>query len=82
MRRVLAVMIGLAALTLSGAAGAGDGQPALLFVLTGQSNAGQQGKPSQVVPANSAPVAGAYYRAPQHTKVQSVVAMQLSLIHI
>ena len=76
MRRVLAVMIGLAALTLSGAAGAGDGQPALLFVLTGQSNAGQQGKPSQVVPANSAPVAGAYYRAPQHTKVQSVVAMQ------
>ncbi len=76
MRRVLAVMIVLAALTLSGAAGAGDGQPALLFVLTGQSNAGQQGKPGQIPAADAAPAAGAYYRAPQHTKVQGVVAMQ------
>lgn len=68
----------------AGVAGArGDGraaapvtQPALLFVLTGQSNAGQQGKPAQVPASAVAPVEGAYYRAPQHTKVQGVVAMQ------
>ena len=29
--------------------------PALLFVLTGQSNAGQQGKPGQVAPVDAAP---------------------------
>ena len=50
--------------------------PALLFVLTGQSNAGQQGKPGQVAPVDAAPVAGAYYRAPQHTKSQAVLGMQ------
>jgi hypothetical protein len=77
MKRVLAVLFGLVFLMVM-AAGSGHaaGEPALLFVLTGQSNAGQQGKPGQVAPADAAPVAGAFYRAPQHTKVQTVVAMQ------
>jgi hypothetical protein len=64
----------LAALAVGAAQAAGE--PALLFVMTGQSNAGQQGRPGQVAAGVTAPVAGAYYRAPQHTKVQSVVAMQ------
>ena len=86
MKRVLAFVTALVLATavVATAAGsepaAGGGQaeqaPALLFVLTGQSNAGQQGKPGQVAAAAVAPVAGAWYRAPQHTKVQGIVAMQ------
>lgn len=78
-KRWLVVGAGVLAVTLA-AIGApvqsATTPPALLFVLTGQSNAGQQGKPGQVPAAAVAPVAGAYYRAPQHTKTQSVVAMQ------
>lgn len=81
MKRVLAIVTGLmlvaAVVAAAAAKGGPPGQtPALLFVLTGQSNAGQQGEPAQVPAAAVAPVAGAWYRAPQHTKVQTVVAMQ------
>lgn len=63
-------------MSLASGMGAQEEQPALLFVVTGQSNAGQQAKPSQVSPAAGAAVEGAYYRAPQHTTTQAVVAMQ------
>lgn len=69
---VLAALVGIL-ITMGVAA---QGEPALLFVITGQSNAGRQGKPGQVAAADAAPVAGAFYRAPQHTKVQTVVALQ------
>lgn len=86
MKRVLAFVTALVLATAVVATAAGSGPaagggqaeqaPALLFVLTGQSNAGQQGKPGQVAAAAVAPVAGAWYRAPQHTKAQGIVAMQ------
>jgi len=72
-RAIVLAALGGILITMGAAA---QGEPALLFVITGQSNAGQQGKPGQVAAADAAPVAGAYYRAPQHTKVQTVVAMQ------
>ena len=82
MKKVSALMIGLIALMLvAGIVGANEsgyqqGPPPLLFVFTGQSNAGQQGRPGQVAAAAVAPVEGAFYRAPQHTKSQAIVAMQ------
>lgn len=51
-------------------------QPALLFVVTGQSNAGQRGKATQVAASISSAVPGAWYHAPQHTKTQYVVQMK------
>ena len=51
-------------------------RPALLFVVTGQSNAGQQGTASELTAAGRAPVGGAWYYAPQHTGKAAAVALQ------
>jgi hypothetical protein len=47
----------------------------LLFVVTGQSNAGQQGR-AGLAGADAAPVPGAWYYAPQHTRQKRLLLMQ------
>jgi hypothetical protein len=69
---VLAVGLLVGAATL----GATEEAPALLFVVTGQSNAGQQGEAGQLTAAQRGPVEGAVYYAPQHTRSQGLVALQ------
>ena len=75
----LSTLILLSAFLLAGGAAARaqeDAPPALLFVVTGQSNAGQQGTASQLGPGQRAPVSGAWYYAPQHTGKAAAVALQ------
>lgn len=74
-QRLVIVVVALAAL-MGGAAAAQEEEPALLFIITGQSNAGQQGTASQLAPSRRAPVSGAWYYAPQHTKTAAAVALQ------
>ena len=68
----LAVLLAQAAAT----GRAEEERPALLFVVTGQSNAGQQGTATELGPSQRAPVAGAWYYAPQHTGQVAAVALQ------
>lgn len=68
--------LALLALATVAATAAAQPQPALLFVMSGQSNAGQQAAPGQVASADAAPVGGAFYYAPQHTKTQTLGPMQ------
>lgn len=76
MKKVLVLMIVLAALMTAAAGVMAQQAPALLFVITGQSNAGQQGAAGQLTPAQRTAVDGARYYAPQHTKKQQAVALQ------
>ena len=82
----LALLAALMAL-LAGAPGTGaqsdvasaadeEARPALLFIITGQSNAGQQGTATELTASRRAPVAGAWYYAPQHTRQTKAVALQ------
>ncbi len=80
-RRVALVVGGvilLLALLLASASAhaAEDAPPALLFVITGQSNAAEQGTAGELSAAARAPVGGAWYYAPQHTKQTRAVALQ------
>ena len=72
--RALALAALLLALTM--AAVSAQEQPALLFVITGQSNAGQQGFAADLDPAARAAVDGAWYYAPQPTGNAAIVPMQ------
>ena len=75
----LSTLILLSAFLLAGGAAARaqeDAPPALLFVITGQSNAGQQGTAGELTAAERAPVGGAWYYAPQHTGKAAAVALQ------
>lgn len=71
-----ALLAGLA-LASGGAAVRGQepGRPALLFIITGQSNAGQQGKAGQLPPALAGGVEGAWYYAPQATKQRRLLPL-------
>jgi hypothetical protein len=51
------------------------GEPALLFVLTGQSNAAQQATASQIG-GQDVTVDGSWYYAPQHTRLKRLVPLQ------
>ena len=51
--------LALLALATVVATAAAQPEPALLFVISGQSNAGQQAAPGQVAPSDAAPVSGA-----------------------
>lgn len=75
--KVVALALLLAVLTaVGGRAQAATDAPALLFVVTGQSNAGQQGSAGQLTPAQRAAVEGAWYYAPQHTRQHALLPMQ------
>jgi hypothetical protein len=72
-----AVLAGLVLAIGRGTAGGQEAErPALMFVITGQSNAGQQGTARQLGPSQRGPVEGAWYFAPQHTKKAQVLPLQ------
>jgi hypothetical protein len=73
---VLSVVLALLAWNAGASAAAGNGRPALLVVITGQSNAAQQGAAGQLAAAERGPVEGVWYYAPQHTRQTRVVPMQ------
>ncbi len=58
-----------------GVAAQDGGRPALLFVVTGQSNAGQQGRAGQLPAGLAGGVPGAWLYAPQATRQQRLVPM-------
>jgi hypothetical protein len=76
LRKAALLALPLLALGLAAGVGATGEEPALLFVITGQSNAGQQGAAGQLTAAQRAPVDGAWYYAPQHTGQRKLVALQ------
>lgn len=70
------VLMAVVVLTAGSVAADADAPPALLFIVTGQSNAGQQGSAAQLSPAQRQPVEGAWYYAPQHTRQNKLVPLQ------
>lgn len=72
-------VLALAAAGAAGATGAGAAgeaeRPALLFILTGQSNAGQNGRATDLPAGRGGPVEGAWLYAPQVTKGSKLAAM-------
>lgn len=78
MKRAFVLFMTLMVLTVAATAGAQgvDERPALVFVLTGQSNGGQQGSVGQVPASAVSPVDDAFYHAPQHTRTQALVSMR------
>lgn len=72
----VAALVVLALAARGATAQSGDATPALLFIITGQSNAGQQGAAGQLTAAQRGPVEGAWYYAPQHTRSQALLPLQ------
>jgi len=73
---VAGAALGIAGLLLAGdELGADAPRPALLFIVTGQSNAGNNGRAADLGPAERTPVDGAWFYSPQTTKSRQLVAM-------
>lgn len=74
---VAGAAMGMAALLLAvDGLGAEATRPALLFIVTGQSNAGSGGRAAELGPVERAPVDGAWFYSPQTTKSRQLVPME------
>lgn len=71
----LGMALGAAALLAVDGRGAETARPALLFIVTGQSNAGNNGRAAELGPAERAAVEGAWFYSPQTTKSRQLVPM-------
>lgn len=72
----LGMALGAAALLAVDGLGAETAPPALLFIVTGQSNAGNNGRAAELGPAERAAVDGAWLYSPQTTKSRQLVPME------